>query len=444
VVKPLTVGLNPWEAHELGGYDDTTNEKYVIINRVELAIVSTFSTCPSSPLRSQSRFLIVVCSPNAAKSVWVNEEIETFECRDHMLCLIVDGEPNTSQKNTLGQKSECFPEAIRISQVARREAPMEGHLEPLAADIRKGKDGRLAAKIKIVSGMLGVGFDVLYRRAVRRRHRLIASWVFAACLIVLSTSAVYLQIRRQILQASRSDLVQAQQELNRGNADFGIAYLARSIRENQDNSNAQESLLLSAPTTHFANLLAVFPRNNFSSDFERESSLVSSDGTYFLTVDPTNDGKLFVFDLLTGQRVCELTHDSHIESAQFDIHSDNIVTASSDGTARIWDVGTGKALAVLKHENSVMFAKFSPDGSEILTCMWNARSVFLWDAKSGKRLAVLDGTFEPHKTGGFSPDGSKVVTMLNNTAFLWDAKTGRQLGVFGHDSQVTSVVLAAS
>src|SRR6516225_2743466 len=50
VVKPLTVGLNPWEAHELGGYDNTTNEKCVIINRVELAIVSTFSTCPSSPV----------------------------------------------------------------------------------------------------------------------------------------------------------------------------------------------------------------------------------------------------------------------------------------------------------------------------------------------------------------------------------------------------------
>src|SRR6516162_6847516 len=54
VVKPLTVGLNPWEAHELGGYNDTTNEKCVTINRVELAIVSTFSTCPSSPCRPSS------------------------------------------------------------------------------------------------------------------------------------------------------------------------------------------------------------------------------------------------------------------------------------------------------------------------------------------------------------------------------------------------------
>src|SRR6516165_9881915 len=36
VVKPLTVGLDPWEAHQLGGDDNTTNAKIVMINRVQL------------------------------------------------------------------------------------------------------------------------------------------------------------------------------------------------------------------------------------------------------------------------------------------------------------------------------------------------------------------------------------------------------------------------
>jgi hypothetical protein len=34
VVKPLTVGLDPWEAHELGGNINTTHRNSVIINRV--------------------------------------------------------------------------------------------------------------------------------------------------------------------------------------------------------------------------------------------------------------------------------------------------------------------------------------------------------------------------------------------------------------------------
>jgi hypothetical protein len=34
VVKPLTVGLDPWEAHELGGDNNTTHINIVIINHL--------------------------------------------------------------------------------------------------------------------------------------------------------------------------------------------------------------------------------------------------------------------------------------------------------------------------------------------------------------------------------------------------------------------------
>src|SRR3989442_2967271 len=45
---------------------------------------------------SQSRSLIVICSPKSAVSKWVNEEIKTYKTlgrEDRVLCLIVDGEP---------------------------------------------------------------------------------------------------------------------------------------------------------------------------------------------------------------------------------------------------------------------------------------------------------------------------------------------------------------
>ena len=34
VVKPLTVGFDPWEAHQLGGDDNTTNRKIVVISHI--------------------------------------------------------------------------------------------------------------------------------------------------------------------------------------------------------------------------------------------------------------------------------------------------------------------------------------------------------------------------------------------------------------------------
>src|ERR1700751_4626434 len=51
VVKCLTVGFDPWEAHELGGDDNTTNTNSVTINRIELRIIST---CPSPRFRESS------------------------------------------------------------------------------------------------------------------------------------------------------------------------------------------------------------------------------------------------------------------------------------------------------------------------------------------------------------------------------------------------------
>lgn len=53
----------------------------------------------------QSCILIVICSPDAADSIWVNEEIRTFKAmgrENRILCLIVEGEPNASDKPASG------------------------------------------------------------------------------------------------------------------------------------------------------------------------------------------------------------------------------------------------------------------------------------------------------------------------------------------------------
>ena len=122
----------------------------------------------------ESRTLIVICSPNSAASKWVNAEIETFKRlgrAERILALIVDGEPPA-----------CFPPAI------------EG--EPIAADVRPGKDGRANALLKLVAGTAGVGFDELRQRdAQRRQRRMIAltsaSLALAVLMAALGGYAIY-------------------------------------------------------------------------------------------------------------------------------------------------------------------------------------------------------------------------------------------------------------
>lgn len=151
-----------------------------------------------------SEWLIVICSPNSAGSRWVNEEIRTFRAQgkgDHILALIVDGEPGA--ENGLN----CFPPAL-----TEPDEPDGRPREPVAADARRQGDGPSNAVLRIAAGMLGVGFDALRRRDTRRRHRrLVAiaagSLAMAAITIVLAVTAVIARNEAQERRAEAEDLI---------------------------------------------------------------------------------------------------------------------------------------------------------------------------------------------------------------------------------------------
>lgn len=134
---------------------------------------------------ARSETLIVICSPDAAASRWVNEEILHFEKLgrgDRILCLIVDGDPHAS-----GQEN-CFPKAVlKFADGSRHE--------PLAADARRYADGKRLAFLKIVAGILGIRLDKLRQRDAQRRHRVIALSVAAGMLLTLTiTWLTYSQV----------------------------------------------------------------------------------------------------------------------------------------------------------------------------------------------------------------------------------------------------------
>jgi hypothetical protein len=139
----------------------------------------------------QSRFLIVICSPRSAVSRHVQQEIETFENfgrERFVLCLIVDGEPGVSASSHAASQ-ECLPLAVRTRRTPSGELVA---CEPIAADVRQGKDGRTNAKLKLLAEMLDVRFDDLKQRETRRRLKRrfqIAAAIAGACIAV---AAVYL------------------------------------------------------------------------------------------------------------------------------------------------------------------------------------------------------------------------------------------------------------
>jgi tetratricopeptide (TPR) repeat protein len=119
-----------------------------------------------------SRFLIVLCSPDAAQSHWINEEIACFKRlhrEDRILAAILSGEPFAS--DIPGREGEeCFPSSLRV-RFDGRGRPTGQRAEPIAADLRDGGDGRHLGLLKIAAGMIGVGLDELAQREAHRRHR---------------------------------------------------------------------------------------------------------------------------------------------------------------------------------------------------------------------------------------------------------------------------------
>jgi tetratricopeptide (TPR) repeat protein len=108
---------------------------------------------------ADSENLIIICSPNAAVSHWVSEEIRQFAGlgrADRIFCIIVDGEPAAD-----GSVAACFPTALKEI----------GLKEPLAADVRQWADGKHVALLKLVAGLLGLRLDELRQRDLQRRRK---------------------------------------------------------------------------------------------------------------------------------------------------------------------------------------------------------------------------------------------------------------------------------
>lgn len=162
----------------------------------------------------RSEAMIVLCSPNASASQYVNEEIRYFKALgrgDRIVAAIVNGEPHAAGKKIgdaiLTDADECFPHAMRFQIAADGSISAAPEtLEPIAADFRTGKDGREGAKLKVIAGLIGVGLDELVQRelAAQRARMLRAAGIAAAVVILAVAAGVFaFQSFRNLQRANR-------------------------------------------------------------------------------------------------------------------------------------------------------------------------------------------------------------------------------------------------
>jgi WD40 repeat protein len=94
--------------------------------------------------------------------------------------------------------------------------------------------------------------------------------------------------------------------------------------------------------------------------------------------------------------------------------------SAGERSVRVHDAGTLRGIQVLRHENEVFHASFDRRSRLVLTA-GDDDSAHLWDARSGRLIATLEGHSDTVSTARFSADGGRIVTASDDlTAVIHD------------------------
>ncbi|MBO5497086.1 MAG: TIR domain-containing protein, partial [Oscillospiraceae bacterium] len=172
---------------------------YVFRDQDELPISSDLTSSIREAL-DRSEYLIVICTPETGKSLWVLEEISYFlshHDHSHVLAILAEG-----------TSDESFPQALR--EIRSADGELIDTVEPLAANIVADSDRKRrrlfrTESLRILAALIGCAYDDLYRREQRYRLRRLA--LSMAAVIALAAGFIGMLLNRNA--EIRANYVQA-------------------------------------------------------------------------------------------------------------------------------------------------------------------------------------------------------------------------------------------
>ena len=350
-----------------------------------------------------SQNLIVICSPQAAKSPWVNQEVETFISlgrTNRIFPFIVEG----------NSPLEFFPPALR-------NLPKDE--ERLGGDV--SKKGRDAAFVKVVAGMLGVGFDSLWNRYEKEKAE-----------------------EEQKIREQRDNLLRLQSRFLAEKANplieegdyitprlIALEALPKDLENPDRPYTCEAEALLRKASEDNGVILRGHTENVRNAVYSPDNKLIAS---------ASGDMTIRLWDAKTGK--CLNTFEGYYDPIAFSPDGKLLSSSSADMTIYIWNVSTGTIFSTLKGHNDVVnSAAFSPDGLLLVTGSED-NTIRIWDVKTGELLRIIEGHRERVNSVSYSFDGLYIVSASKDkTIKIWDSETGRcVMTLIGHTNSVDSAV----
>ncbi|MEQ8405946.1 MAG: TIR domain-containing protein [Oceanicaulis sp.] len=293
--------------------------------------------------------LIIVCSPNAARSKWVDAEIQHFRKTGRerrIFAVMVAGTPNSGDP-----KTECFPPSLRVA--SDPDDPESMPIEPLALDLRK--EGRARLLARLAAGLLGVNFDTLWnrdRRRARARRDTVLSTVLGGVLALSAAGAAI--VRAQNGERSTQLVSAAQAQADAGAHESALRLSALAM---------QTHVLLPAAPDAEAMLARASHESLSRAAFAFEAGAVtavaaSADGRWLASaadnVFAAGDQAFMVIDRTTGRPVERFAApQGRVEHLAFSPDGNQLALAQPDRFPEVRDAATGAVRFQLAGERYV-------------------------------------------------------------------------------------------
>jgi WD40 repeat protein len=342
-----------------------------------------------------SRFFLLLGSPEAARSHWVNKEVEWWRehrSRESVLVLLTEGtlEWNDEGADFDWERTDALPPAFRDFFGA----------EPLWVDLRWAQDAqhvslrdpRFRERIaELAAPLRDQPKDDLIGEDVREHRRALRLARGAAAMLAVLTAA-----------ASVAALVALDQR-----------------RQAQAEAKRSESRALAAEAR---------PR------FDRQLDLATLLSLEAFELSPTVEARS---DVITALQRSERTrtvlrgHSGAVTTVAFSPAGDTLVSGGHDGTIRRWHTASGRPIGppLRAHRGSVSSLAFSGDGKLLASAGEDDETLKFWDPSTGRPVGapvkVPDGL--PTQIS-LSPDGRLLAAATLVDARLVDVRTRRVVG----------------
>ena len=140
------------------------------------------------------------------------------------------------------------------------------------------------------------------------------------------------------------------------------------------------------------------------------------------------DGTTLVYDLATGRQCGSWPGPASGNDLAFRADGARIATLHNERagfTCRIVDSETGRLIGSIPLPAKGVWVAWGPDGTTLATACHDTR-IYLWDAATGGRKAVLEGSTNAGLHAAFHPSGTLVASNgWENRLRLWDPILGR-------------------